>query len=70
MSLSPGNKSGDSFNFYLLKSVARWEPILREICGYWNSVFKNKDALYQVVDMTSISYIEYTQTYTLKRNNS
>ena len=26
MSLSPGNKSGDSFNFYLQKSIARWEP--------------------------------------------
>ena len=28
MSLSPGNKSGDSFNFYLHKSIALWEPSL------------------------------------------
>ena len=26
MSQSPGKKSGDSFNFYLQKSIARWEP--------------------------------------------
>ena len=26
MSLSSGNKSGDSFNFYLQKSIARWKP--------------------------------------------
>ena len=30
MSLSPGNKSGDSFNFYLQKSIAQWEPSLKE----------------------------------------
>ena len=28
MWLSPGNKSGDSFDFYLQKSIARWEPSL------------------------------------------
>ena len=26
MLLSPGNKSGDIFNFYLQKSIARWKP--------------------------------------------
>ena len=31
MSLSPGNKSDDSFNFYLQKSIARWEPNLRGV---------------------------------------
>ena len=25
MTLSPGNKSDESFNFYLQKSIARWE---------------------------------------------
>ena len=30
MSLSPGNKNGDSFNFYLQKSISRWEPSLRD----------------------------------------
>ena len=29
MLLLPGNKSGDSFNFYLQKSIDRWEPSLR-----------------------------------------
>ena len=28
MSLSPRNKSGNSFNFYLQKSIAQWEPSL------------------------------------------
>ena len=28
MSLSPANKSGDSFNFYLQESIVRWEPSL------------------------------------------
>ena len=28
MSLSPGNQSGDSFNFHLQKRIARWEPSL------------------------------------------
>ena len=28
MLLSPGNKSRDSFSFYLQKSIARWEPSL------------------------------------------
>ena len=31
MSLSPGNKSGNSFNFYLQNSVTLWKPSLREI---------------------------------------
>ena len=31
MSLSPGNKSGDSFNFYPQKRIARWEPSLMGI---------------------------------------
>ena len=26
MSLSPGNKSDACFDFYLQKSIARWEP--------------------------------------------
>ena len=29
MPLSSGNKCGDSFNFYLQKSIARWEPSFR-----------------------------------------
>ena len=32
MLLSLGNKSGDSFNFYLQKSIAQWEPNLNA-CG-------------------------------------
>ena len=31
MSLSPGNKSGNRFNFYLENSVTLWKPSLREI---------------------------------------
>ena len=30
MSLSPGNKSDYSFNFYLQKGFAQWEPSLRD----------------------------------------
>ena len=30
MSLFPNNKSGDSFNFYLQKSIAWWEPSLKD----------------------------------------
>ena len=30
MSLSPGNKSGDSFNFYLQESIARLEPSFKK----------------------------------------
>ena len=26
MSLSPGYKRGDTFNFYLHKSITQWEP--------------------------------------------
>ena len=26
MSLSPGHKRGDTFNFYLHKSITQWEP--------------------------------------------
>ena len=29
MLLSPANKSGDSFNFFLEKSIALWEPSLK-----------------------------------------
>ena len=29
ISLSPGNKSGDGFNFCLQKSIFRWGPSLR-----------------------------------------
>ena len=32
MSLSPGNKSGDSFNFHLQNSIARWEPSFKDHC--------------------------------------
>ena len=38
MSLSPGNKSSDSCNFYLQKDIARWEPSLKEL----NMDFANK----------------------------
>ena len=31
MSLSLGNKSDDSFNLYLQKSIARWEPSFSEV---------------------------------------
>ena len=31
MLLSPVNKSGNSFNFYVQKSIARWEPSLKEV---------------------------------------
>ena len=34
MWLSPGNKSGDSFNFYLQNSIAWWEPSFRETFRY------------------------------------
>ena len=30
MSLSHGNKNDDSFNFDLQKSIAQWEPSLRD----------------------------------------
>ena len=31
MSLSPENESGDSFNFCLQKSIARWEPRFKDL---------------------------------------
>ena len=31
ISLSPGNKSDDSFNFYLQKCIAQWEPNFKEL---------------------------------------
>ena len=31
MLLSPANKHGNSFDFYLQKSIARWEPSLKEV---------------------------------------
>ena len=40
MLLSPGNKRGDSFNFYLQRCIARWEPSLKEnsiIGSSWSS---------------------------------
>ena len=37
MSLSPGYKCGDSFNFHLQKSIARWESRLRSV-QMWHDV--------------------------------
>ena len=33
MSLSPGNKGDDSFNFSLQKIIARWEPSFSKSSG-------------------------------------
>ena len=40
MLLPPGNKRGDSFNFYLQRCIARWKPSLKEnpiIGSSWSS---------------------------------
>ena len=55
MLLSPGNKSSDTFNFYLQKSIARWEPSLGDLCGVGTKLkeimFKNNKISFSLLQL-------------------
>ena len=48
MSLSPGNKCDNSFNSYLQKSIARWEPSFRVVvCSFHSKIMKLYKKVFQ-----------------------
>ena len=67
MSLSPGNKSGDSFNFCLQKSIARWEPSLSDHLGRNLAILPN---LIRSLHVYSLFYLLYASINFHENNNA
>ena len=67
MSLSPGNKSGDNVNFYLQKSIARWEPSLSNPLRRNLAILPN---LIRSLHVYSLFYLLYASINFHENNNA